>query len=73
MSAQKPVQQKVVMLLVCWFLGAFGIHRLMMGYDNWWQQLLLTCLCGVGVFWVLFDLIQIATGGMGMADGRQLT
>ena len=73
MSEQKPVQQKVVMLLVCWFLGAFGIHRLMMGYSNWWQQLILTCLCGVGIFWVLFDLIQIATGGMKMADGRELT
>ena len=73
MSQQKPVQQKVVMLLVCWFLGAFGIHRLMMGHSNWWQQLLLTWFCGVGIFWVLFDLIQIATGGLKMADGRALT
>ena len=73
MSDQKPAQQKVTMILICLFLGGFGIHRLMMGYDNWWQQLLLTIFCGVGVFWALFDLIQIATGNMGMADGRELT
>ena len=73
MSEEKATQQKITMLIVCFFLGGLGIHRLMMGYSNWWQQLLLTCLCGIGVFWVLFDLIQIAMGKMGMADGRELT
>ena len=74
MSQPKPQQQKVAMILVCLFLGGFGIHRLMMGYNNWWQQLLLTVLCvGLGGFWALFDLIQIITGGMKMADGRELT
>jgi len=73
MSEEKATQQKITMLIVCWFLGGFGIHRLMMGYDNWWHQLLATMACGLGIFWVLYDLIQIATGKMGMADGRELT
>ena len=73
MSEEKPTQQKVVMLLVCWFLGGLGIHRLMMGYDNWWQQLVASFVCGLGFLWALYDLIQIATGNMGMADGRELT
>jgi len=44
----------------------------MMGYKNWWLQLLLTVLCGVGIFWVWYDLFMILTGKMKMADGREL-
>ncbi len=53
-------------------MTVLGIHRLMMGYKNWWVQALLTLICGVGVFWALFDLIQIASGNMKMNDGREL-
>lgn len=67
---EKEPQQKVVMILVCWFLGAFGIHRLMMGYSNWWVMLITAGGCGI---WTLIDLIQIVTGKMKMADGRELT
>lgn len=69
-AEQKPPQQKVVMLLVAWFLGAFGIHRLMMGYSNWWLMLITFGGCGI---WSLYDLFMIATDKMGMADGRELT
>lgn len=66
---QKEPQQKVVMILICWFLGSLGIHRLMMGYSNWWLMLITLGGCGI---WTLIDLIQIATGNMKMADGREL-
>ena len=58
------------MIIVCLFLGGLGIHRLMMGYKNWFLMPL-TC-GGLGV-WALVDFIKIITGGMGMADGRSLS
>lgn len=70
MSEEKEVQSKVTMIIVCWLLGGLGIHRLMMGYSNWWLMLITLGGCGI---WALIDLIQIATGSMKMADGRELT
>jgi TM2 domain-containing membrane protein YozV len=66
---EKKVQSKVTMIIVCWFLGGLGIHRLMMGYSNWWLMLITLGGCGI---WTIIDLIQIITGKMGMADGRPL-
>lgn len=66
---QKPAQKKMIMALVCWFAGSLGIHRMMMGYKNWWLMLLTLGGCGI---WTLYDLIMILTGKMGMADGRPL-
>lgn len=65
-----PAQSKTTMLIVALFLGQLGIHRKMMGYSNWWMQLLTLGGCGI---WALIDVIKIATGGMKMADGRDLT
>jgi len=70
MSEEKQVQSKITMIIVCWLLGGLGIHRLMMGYSNWWLMLITLGGCGI---WTLIDLIQIATGSMKMADGRDLT
>ena len=70
MSEQKPVQSKTLMFIVCWFLGVFGIHRLLMGHSNWWLQLITLGGCG---FWALIDLIRILIGSLKMADGRDLT
>lgn len=69
MSEQKPAQSKVTMILFALFLGNLGIHRLMMGYSNWWLQLITLVGCGI---WSLIDLIKIITGSMKMADGRDL-
>lgn len=69
MTEQKPVQKKIMMALICWFAGSLGIHRLMMGYSNWWLMLITLGGCGI---WTLVDLISILTGKMGMADGRPL-
>jgi len=67
---EKPVQSKITMILVSLFLGGFGIHRLMMGYSNWWLMLITLGGCGI---WALIDFIKILTGNMTMADGRPLT
>jgi TM2 domain-containing membrane protein YozV len=69
MGEQKPVQQKTTMILICFFLGALGIHRLMMGYSNWWLMLITLGGCGI---WSLVDFIRIITGSLTMADGREL-
>jgi len=69
MSEQKPVQSKMTMAIICWFVGSLGVHRLMMGYKNWWLMLLTAGGCGI---WTLVDFIKILTGSMKMADGRDL-
>ncbi|MBO4243448.1 MAG: TM2 domain-containing protein [Bacteroidales bacterium] len=58
-----------MMALICWFVGCFGIHRLMMGYNNWWIQLITLGGCGI---WTLYDLIMILTDKMPMAEGSPL-
>ena len=70
MSEQKDLHSKMTMAIVCWFLGSLGIHRFMMGYKNWWLMLLTAGGCGI---WTLIDFIQILTGSMKMADGRELS
>lgn len=69
MTEQKQVQSKTTMILVSFFLGALGIHRLMMGYSNWWLMLITLGGCGI---WALIDFIKVITGNMQMADGREL-
>jgi len=69
MAEQKPAQSKTTIILICFFLGGFCIHRLMMGYSNWWLMLITVGGCGI---WTLIDFIKIITGSMKMADGRDL-
>ena len=66
---EKPVQSKTTMIIVCFFLGGLGIHRMMMGYKNWWLMLITVGGCGI---WTLIDFIKLLTGSMNMEDGREL-
>ena len=66
---EKQIQSKTMMILICFFLGQLGVHRYMMGYKNWWLQLITFGACGI---WTLIDLIRIITGDMKMEDGREL-
>lgn len=66
---QKEVQKKTMMMIICFFIGGWGVHRYMMGYSNWWLMLITAGGCGI---WTLYDLIQIAMDKMPMADGREL-
>lgn len=63
------LKSKSTMILVCFFFGGLGIHRLMMGYSNWWLQLI--TLGGFGI-WSFIDFIRLITGDMKMSDGRDL-
>ena len=74
MSDQNETQSKMMMALVCWLLGCIGIHRKMMGYDDWWKMpILLSLTLWFRRVWAVYDLIMILTGKMTMADGRELT
>jgi len=72
--ANNQPQSKVTVALVCLFLGGLGIHRLMMGYKNWWVMLIVTIFTlGIGgCIWALIDVIRILTGSLKMADGQNL-
>jgi TM2 domain-containing membrane protein YozV len=70
MAEQKQVQSKTTMIVVSLFLGGLGIHRMMMGYSNWWLMLITGGGCGI---WAFIDFVKIITGSMKMADGRDLS
>jgi hypothetical protein len=57
-------------LLLCFFLGVFGVHRFYTGHTGLGVVQLLT-LGGCGV-WALIDFILIAVGSFKDADGRLL-
>lgn len=53
-------QDKLVMILVCLFLGAFGIHNFMMGETKKGIfKIIMTFVCGIGEILALIDLIKI--------------
>ncbi len=67
----KSDKQKLVAALLCWFLGAIGVHRFYLGYTGIGVIQLFT-LGGCGI-WALIDLVMILTGGLKDADGRELS
>ena len=55
-------------LLLCFFVGCFGIHRFYVGKTGTGIVQLLTCGgCGI---WALIDFIMIALGNFTDADGN---
>ena len=56
-------QDKVTMILICFFLGGIGIHNFMMGEKKKGiLKIVLSLLCGIGGILALIDLIRIAMG-----------
>jgi TM2 domain-containing membrane protein YozV len=60
----------LVALLLSFFLGVYGIDRFYLG--QWGLGLLKLFTCGGCGIWWLIDLILIATGSLGDADGLPL-
>jgi TM2 domain-containing membrane protein YozV len=72
MSTQTAVgtKSKVVAALLCFFLGALGVHRFYVGKVGTGILQLLT-LGGLGL-WVLIDFIVILVGKFSDKQGNQL-
>ena len=70
-ESSKSDKQKIVAALLCWFLGAFGVHRFYLGHIGIGVIQLLT-LGGCGV-WTIVDFILILTGGVKDDQGRELS
>ncbi len=66
-------QDKVVMLIVCFFLGGLGIHNFMMGEKKKgiFKIILTVVGCGIGGIFALIDFIKIAIGSYN-ADPEKL-
>lgn len=65
-------QDKVVMILICLFLGGIGIHNFMMGETKKGVfKIIMSFFCGLGSIFALIDLIKIAMGSY-VADPEKL-
>jgi len=66
-TEQKSDKGFVPMILLCFFLGAFGVHRFYAGKIVTGIVMLLT-LGGLGI-WTFIDLIMIVTGNFKDKNG----
>ncbi len=69
-NTQPTLQNNQKMFWIGFFLGIFGIHRLIMGYKWWWLMFL--TMGGIGV-WSLLDIWKLYTRDLPMADGTPLS
>lgn len=66
-TAYESTRKKaLVALLLCWFLGVFGVHRFYAGYKSSAFIMLILGITMIGMIvtgiWALVDLIMIACG-----------
>lgn len=61
----------ITCLLLCWFLGVFGVHRFYTGHTALGVVQLLT-LGGCGI-WTIIDFIIIVSGNFKDAQGNPIT
>ncbi len=63
-------KQKIIALLLCFFLGVFGAHRLYTGHTLFAVVYFFTGgLFGIGA---LYDLVTMLTGSYKDSDGKAL-
>ena len=69
-SPDKPVSpfNRLVALLLCFFVGVLGVHRFYVGKIGTGVAMIFT-LGGLGI-WSLVDFIMIAAGSFRDAEGR---
>ena len=67
-AAAATGNNRMVIALVCFFLGGFGIHRFMTGHTGTGVLQLVTLgACGI---WTLIDFIMIVSGSFRDAQGN---
>lgn len=68
---------KVVMAIVCWFFGVFGVHRFMVGKIGTGVLMLLLTITVIGsiisFIWAIIDFILILMGKFKDKDGNPIT
>ena len=68
---------KVVMAIVCWFFGIFGVHRFMVGKIGTGILMLLLTVTVIGsiisFIWSIIDFILILMGKFKDKDGNPIT
>lgn len=62
---------KLVLALLCFFLGGLGIHRFLVGKIGTGVLMIIT-LGGLGI-WTLIDFIMILTGNFTDKHGNKIT
>lgn len=66
----------IITLLLCFFLGGFGIHRFYVGKNGSGIAILLLTISFFGIIisapWALIDFIVILCGNFKTADGKDL-
>ena len=67
-AANVSPKSRLVTLLLCFFLGGFGVHRFYVGKMGTGLLILLT-LGGCGI-WYMIDLIMIIVGAFKDQQGR---
>jgi len=80
MAPMVSTKNKIVAILLAFFLGVFGAHRFYLGHTGTGVLMLLlsVCTCAIGGtaitgIWALVDLILIATGSLKDASGAELS
>lgn len=70
-AQNKPFNtQWLAVLLLCWILGVFGVHRFYLGRVGSGILMLIT-IGGLGI-WYLVDLIMVITGNFRDANGQPI-
>ncbi|MBX4336210.1 NINE protein [Bartonella raoultii] len=68
---------KMMLALICWVSGIFGVHRFMVGKVKTGALMLILSLSIVGLMitgiWAIVDFIVIVAGRFTDKDGKQIT
>jgi ribosomal protein L32 len=65
-------QDKIVMILVCFFLGGLGIHNFMMGENTRGILKIVLWFFGLSWIWALIDFIIICIGSFTDREGKTI-
>ena len=70
MSGGTSERSWALMLLLCFFLGAFGVHRFYAGKNT--SGILMFLTLGIFGIWTLIDFVLILTGSFSDTDGGSI-